>query len=139
MRAQRHGPPTRHRRDRLTTLIRSGTAAPSSSRSHSSVVTARADDIADAKAVILTQMDQIKAEDLAGLEAGFTRRLQDRITADLVKKAKGEAGTYTIDDLVASVAPAGKDSLKIKMKNGRTLTTLVKIDGAWLADTIRFN
>jgi hypothetical protein len=28
--------------------------------------------------------------------------------------------------------------LKIKMKNGRTLTTLVKTDGKWLADTVWF-
>jgi len=102
------------------------------------VVVARADDTADAKAVITKQMDQIKAEDVDGLKAGFTKRLQDKITADTVKKAKGEASKYTIDDLVASVAPAGKDSLKIKMKNGRTLTTLVKVDGKWLADTIWF-
>jgi len=102
------------------------------------VTAARADDTADAKAVIGKQMEQIKAEDVDGLKAGFTKRLQDRITADTVKKAKAEASKYTIDDLVASVAPAGKDSLKIKMKSGRTLTTLVKVDGKWLADTVWF-
>src|ERR1041385_237385 len=96
---------------------------------------ARADDLADAKAFISKQVDLIKKGDVAGLKAGFTQRLQDKITEANVKKAHGELGKMTIDDLVASVSP-GKDSLKIKMKNGRTLTTLVKVDGKWLADTV---
>lgn len=98
---------------------------------------AHADDLADAKAFIGKQAEQIKKGDTAGLKAGFTKRLQDRITADNVKKAQGEIGKMTIDDLVESVQP-GKDSLKIKMKGGRTLTTLVKVDGKWLADTVWF-
>ena len=32
----------------------------------------------------------------------------------------------------------GKKTAKIKMKNGRTLTTLIETDGQWLADTIWF-
>jgi hypothetical protein len=98
---------------------------------------ARADDLADAKAFITKQVELIKKGDVAGLKAGVTKRLQDKITDANVKKAQGQVDKMTIDDLVASVA-AGKDSLKIKMKNGRTLTTLVKTDGAWLADTVWF-
>ena len=98
---------------------------------------ARADDLADAKAVIAKQVELIKKGDAAALKEGFTKRLQDKITDANVKKAQGEIDKMTIDDLVASVAP-GKDSLKIKMKNGRTLTTLVKTDGKWLADTVWF-
>lgn len=98
---------------------------------------ARADDLAEAKAFITKQVELIKKGDAAGLKAGFTKRLQDKITDANVKKAQAEVDKMTIDDLVASVA-AGKDSLKIKMKNGRTLTTLVKTDGAWLADTVWF-
>jgi hypothetical protein len=98
---------------------------------------ARADDLGDAKAFITRQAEQIKNGDVAGLKDGFTPRLKDKITEANVKKAQAELGKMTIDDLVASVA-AGKDSLKIKMKNGRTLTTLVKTDGKWLADTIWF-
>lgn len=79
----------------------------------------------------------IKAGDAAGLKAHFTKRLQDRITADNVKAAQQEVGKITLDELVASVA-SEKDRLKIKMKNGRTLTTLVKTDGKWLADTVWF-
>ena len=98
---------------------------------------ARADDLADARTFITKQVELIKKGDAAGLKAGFTKRLQDKITDANVKKAQGQVDKMTIDDLVASVA-AGKDSLKIKMKNGRTLTTLVKTDGAWLADTVWF-
>ena len=101
------------------------------------VVPARADDLADAKAFITKQTELLKKGDVAGLKAGFTKRLQDKITDANVKKGQKQLGETTIDDLVASVA-AGKDSLKIKMKNGRTPTTLVKVDGKWLADTVWF-
>jgi hypothetical protein len=101
------------------------------------VTPAFADDLGDARSFIGKQVELIKKSDVAGLKAGFTKRLQDRITDDNVKKAQKEVGSMTIEDLVASVA-AGKDSLKIKMKNGRTLTTLVKVDGKWFADTVWF-
>jgi hypothetical protein len=98
---------------------------------------ARADDLADAKALIGKQVEMIKKGDVTALKAGFTKRQQDKITEANVKKAQKEVGAMTLDDLVASVAPSGKD-LKIKMKNGRTLTTLTKVDGKWLADTVWF-
>ena len=98
---------------------------------------AHADDLAEAKAFITKQVEQIKKADVAGLKEGFTKRLQGKITDANVKKAQPQVDKMTIDDLVESVA-AGKDSLKIKMKNGRTLTTLVKTDGKWLADTVWF-
>jgi hypothetical protein len=99
--------------------------------------TAVADDLADAKAVISKQIDAIKQGDEAVVRKHFTARLREKITADAIKAAQKQVGTITLDELVGSVAP-GKDSLKIKMKNGRTLTTLVKVDGQWLADTIWF-
>jgi hypothetical protein len=98
---------------------------------------ARADALAEARAFIATQVGQIQAGDVAGLKAGFTDRLKDRITAEAVARARKEAGRYTLADLVHAVQPSGAD-LKIKMKNGRTLTTLVKVKGAWKADTIWF-
>ncbi|MEO8553613.1 MAG: hypothetical protein ABI678_26750 [Kofleriaceae bacterium] len=98
---------------------------------------ARADDLADAKAFITKQMDQIKKTDVDGLKAGFSKRQAGKITKEMVTKAQTEAAKYTIEDLVEKVAP-GKDTLKIKMKGGRTLTTLVKEDGAWKADTLWF-
>jgi hypothetical protein len=99
---------------------------------------ARADDLANAKAFIGSQVELIKKGDVDGLKAGFTKRLQDKITADNVKKGQQQLGKMTLADLVASVAPVGKDGLKVKMKNGRTLTTLLKVDGKWLADTVWF-
>ncbi|HWO20091.1 MAG TPA: hypothetical protein VNO30_14995 [Kofleriaceae bacterium] len=104
---------------------------------------AAADDLADAKAVISKQVDALKQGKEDTVRKHFTARLRDRITADAIKAAQKQLASMTLDDLVASVAPGsgkdtGKDSLKIKMKNGRTLTTLVKVDGQWLADTIWF-
>jgi hypothetical protein len=101
------------------------------------VPAAHADELADARAFITKQVGQIKQGNVAALKAGFTKRLQDRVTEANVKAAQQELGKVTVGELVASVAPAG-EGLKIKMKNGRTLTTLVKVDGKWAADTIWF-
>jgi hypothetical protein len=101
------------------------------------VAPAYADELGDARTVIAKQVEQIKKGDVAGLKEGFTKRLQDRITEEGVKRAQKDIGSMTLDELVASVAP-GKDSIKVKMKNGRSLTTLVKVDGKWLADTVWF-
>ena len=98
---------------------------------------ARADATADARAFIAAQVALIKKGDVDGLKKTFTARLVVRITADNVKTAAGEVDKYALDDLVASVEARG-DEIKIKMKNGRTLTTLVKDGGAWKADTIWF-
>ena len=101
------------------------------------VVPAAADDLADAKAVIGKQLEQIKKADVAGLKTGFTKRLQDKITDENVKGAQKEVAKLTLDDLVEKVEAKGT-SLKVKMKGGRSLTTLVKVDGKWLADTVWF-
>jgi hypothetical protein len=96
-----------------------------------------ADDLKTARTVIGKQVEQIKAGDVAGLKKGFTSRLQAKITADNVKKAQKEIGSMTLADLVDGVE-GGQDSIKVKMKNGRSLTTLVKTNGRWLADTVWF-
>ncbi len=101
--------------------------------------TVRADAKADAKAIITAQLEVLKKGDLTAIKAGFTKRLQDKITAEKVEKGKKEAGKFTIDDLVESAEAKGPTAIKIKMKGGRTLTTLVKENGKWLADTIWFN
>ncbi len=103
----------------------------------SGISAARADALADAKAFIGAQVELIKKKDVAGLKKTFTDRLADRITADSVKKAADQLKSYTLDDLVASVEAKG-DAVKIKMKDGRSLTTLVKDGGAWKADTVWF-
>lgn len=75
------------------------------------------------------------------LRKHFTDRQKGRVTPANVKKAQKEIRNYTLDDLVASATEGeyqGQRTIKIKMKNGRTLTTLVEIDGKWYADTIWF-
>ena len=60
---------------------------------------------------------------------------------EAVEKGKKEATQYTLNDLVASVEMGelqGKKTAKIKMKNGRTLTTLILTDGKRLSDTVWF-
>lgn len=100
---------------------------------------AAADELADARAVIGKQVEALKQGNDAVVRKLFTARLRDKITPEAIKAAQKQLGSMTLDDLVASAAPgSGKDSLKIKMKNGRTLTTLVQVDGQWLADTIWF-
>ena len=98
---------------------------------------ALADDLAAAQAFIGKQTELIKQGDVAGLKAGLTPRHHDKVTDAVVKSAQEEVSKLTVEELVAAVEP-GKDSLKIKMKNGRALTTLVKVDGSWLADTVWF-
>ena len=94
-----------------------------------------------AKAEIGRQFELLKKGDITKLKARFTDRQKERITADKVKKAQDEIKNYTLDDLVASAIEGeyqGKKSLKIKMKNGRTLTTLIQEGSEWYADTIWF-
>lgn len=98
--------------------------------------TARADDLATARTFIAKQVEQIKAGDVAALKAGFSKRQQPRVTADNVKKAAAQVAKLTLEELVASAAPEDKGTIKIKMKNGRSLTTLIQEDGHWVADTI---
>ncbi len=97
--------------------------------------------LADPKGSIAYQFDLIKAGDADKLKNCFTPRVRDGITKEVVDKAKGEAAQYTLDDLYASAEMGeadGKKTAKVKMKNGRTLTTLIETDGQWLADTIWF-
>lgn len=97
--------------------------------------------LADPKSSIAYQFDLVKAGDAAKLKDCVTPRLRDSVTQEGVDKAKTNAAQYTLDDLYASAEmgeDGGKKTAKIKMKNGRTLTTLVETDGKWLADTIWF-
>jgi len=100
-----------------------------------------ADDKDDVKKAIATQLDLLKAGKVNELKTHFTGRVRDGISAESVDKGKKEAGKDMLDDLVASIEISergGMKSAKIKMKGGRTLTTLVLTDGKWLADTIWF-
>jgi hypothetical protein len=103
---------------------------------------AGAGDVATVKKFISAQVDAIKAGDLAKVKEGLSARQRDKVTAEHVNKAKEQAGKMTIDDLVQSVEPKpdakAPTSIKVKMKNGRTLTTIITVDGKWVADTIWF-
>jgi hypothetical protein len=97
--------------------------------------------LADPKSSIAYQFELVKAGDVEKLKSCLTPRVRDGVTKEVVDKAKVDAANYTIDDLYASSEMGeadGKKTAKIKMKNGRTLTTLVETDGKWLADTIWF-
>lgn len=95
----------------------------------------------DPKSAIAYQFELVKAGDVEKLKAALTPRVRDGVTQEVVDKAKVEAAKYTMDDLYASAEMGeadGKKTAKVKMKNGRTLTTLIETDGKWLADTIWF-
>jgi len=101
-----------------------------------------ASSLSDPKGSIAYQFDLLKAGDADKLKGCFTERLRERITKERVDKAKEKVGQLTLDDLVASTEMGeyeGKKTAKIKMKNGRTLTTLILTDGKWLSDTVWFD
>jgi hypothetical protein len=98
----------------------------------------------DPKAAIAYQLKLLKAGDVNKLRECFADWLRPRVTAENVANASKEAANLTIDDLVASVEiqepMTGFKTATIKMKNGRTLTTLLQTNGngKWLADTLWF-
>lgn len=95
----------------------------------------------DPKSAITYQFELVKAGDLAKLKTCMTPRVRDSVTQEVVDKAKVDAARYTIDELydTAEMGEAdGQKTAKIKMKSGRTLTTLIETDGQWLADTVWF-
>jgi hypothetical protein len=97
--------------------------------------------LGDPKSSIAHQLDLLKAGDVDRLRECFTPRLRDQVTRERVQRAQGKAGTTSVDELVSSVETGefqGQKFAKIKMKNGRTLTTLVLTDGKWLSDTLWF-
>ncbi len=90
---------------------------------------------------IAHQLELLRAGKTEELRACFTQRHRDRITPEAVKEGQSEAKEYTLDELVDDVQMdeyEGQQTAKIKMKNGRTLTTVVLVDGKWLADTVWF-
>ncbi|MEO8435972.1 MAG: hypothetical protein ABI596_13815 [Pyrinomonadaceae bacterium] len=97
--------------------------------------------LSEPKSSLAYQFELVKAGDMDKLKACLTPRVRDGATKEVMDKAKTEAAKYTIDDLYDSAEMGeadGKKTAKIKMKNGRTLTTLVQTDGQWLADTLWF-
>lgn len=98
--------------------------------------------LGDPRSSIAYQFDLVKAGDYEKLKDCFTDRVKPNLTKEIVEKAKGDAGKYTLEDLFDSVEESesgGQKQAKVKMKGGRTLTTLVQTNGKWLADSIWFN
>lgn len=98
--------------------------------------------LSDPKGSIAYQFELLKAGDADKLRNCFTERQRERITKERVDKARGNVGQLTMDDLFASMESGeyeGKKTAKVKMKNGRTLTTLIQTDGKWLSDTVWFD
>jgi hypothetical protein len=123
----------------LVTACGGLTSTTTKSSNTSTAKTSDSASLGDPKSSIAYQLELIKAGDADKLRTCFTDRIKDRVTKEAVEKAKTEAAKYTIDDLVGSVEKSesdGKKTAKIKMKNGRTLTTLVETNGKWLADTM---
>jgi hypothetical protein len=95
----------------------------------------------DPKSSIEYQLELVKAGDADKLKSCVMPAVRDRITQEAVDKAKTNAANYTIDDLYASNEPGeqdGQKTVKVIMKNGRTLTMLVEDDGKWLSNSVWF-
>lgn len=117
------------------------TASTTPAAASSSSTATTSGSLSDPKGSIAYQFGLVKAGDADKLKACFTPRVRDGVTQEVLDKAKTQAANYTMDDLYASAEMGeadGKKTAKVKMKNGRTLTTLVETDGKWLADTIWF-
>jgi len=114
------------------------------------VASARADgfklgdrgDVGWARSFITAHVAAINAGDLAKVKSLLSARQRSKITAEMIGKAKHQLGKMTVEELVDSVDAQPDDkkptTVKIKMKGGRTLTTLIKVKGMWYADTIWF-
>lgn len=88
---------------------------------------------------ILMQHTLLHGGHVDRLKTYFTERLRGDITAEAVKAGQEAIKEYTIDQLIDRVLVDDEKGLaKIKMENGRTLTTLKRVDGKWLSDTIWF-
>lgn len=100
-----------------------------------------AEKLKDPKNSIAYQLELVKAGDFEKLKNCVMPQVRANITKEGVDKAKGNAGNYTIEDLYDSAEPGemdGKKTLKVKMKNGRTLTMLVEDEGKWLSNSVWF-
>lgn len=98
--------------------------------------------VPDPKEAMLAQIELLKAGKADELKTHFTGRLQEKITAEAVKKGQAESKNMPPPaELIKEVQDGevdGKKTAKILMPGGRTLTTLIYEDGKWLADTVWF-
>jgi len=97
--------------------------------------------LATPKESLSHQLSLLKAGDYEKMKACLTVRQQKNITEEKFRKASKEASKMTMEELYDKEIMGefgGNKTCKIKMKNGRSLTTLVLVDGKWLADTLWF-
>ncbi|MBN1345719.1 MAG: Ig-like domain-containing protein [Phycisphaerae bacterium] len=88
---------------------------------------------------MLSQHALLKAGKAEMLKAFFTEDVRDGITQEAVEQGQKEVEKYTIDELIGQTLVDDEKGLaKIKMKNGRTLTMLRRVDGKWLSERIWF-
>jgi hypothetical protein len=124
------------------TLAGAEPVAPVEPETKAAATVAAGADEASATALIAQQKQLIHEGKVEELRAGFTERLRARITPEAVARGLKETDASTLAQLAAKVEIAVVGDLtvaKIRMENGRKLTTLVWTDGRWLADTIWFN
>jgi hypothetical protein len=95
-------------------------------------------DLSSPRSAVETQIARARAGDVAGLKACFIERLRERITEKNVEKARQRLEKLSMDDLVAEIRQKKPGKAKIKMKDGRTLTNLVRKDGRWYAEKLWF-
>ncbi|WP_144982941.1 tetratricopeptide repeat protein [Gimesia aquarii] len=91
--------------------------------------------------IIVLQLGLIKKQDVEALKPYFTKRLRNRITSKMLEQAARQIESATPEELVHSVQvddTKNQIQARIMMKNGRTLTTLIPVNGKWEADTIWF-
>lgn len=91
--------------------------------------------------IITLQLQYIQNLNAEALKPYFTERVRNQITTELLKQAKQQVASASPESLVHSIELSKSDGnfqAKVKMKNGRTLTTLIPVRGKWEADTIWF-
>ena len=99
------------------------------------------DPVDDVKASFQAQYNLVKSGQVENLKKFFTDRQEERLTQAVVEQGRAAIGETALEDLLGSVQmieSQGEKTAKIRMRNGRTLTTLRLIDGEWLSETIWF-
>ncbi|MEM9695675.1 MAG: hypothetical protein AAGA56_24240, partial [Myxococcota bacterium] len=95
-----------------------------------------ASDLKSPKGSIARQIELLKEGNHVELATWFTAQQRPKITKKVVEDAQGQASMMKVDNLIESVEMGehkNKKTAKVKMKNGRTLTTLVQEGDRWLA------
>ncbi len=97
------------------------------------------DALTSPKGTIVHAYNMLSAGSTQDVKRCFTAKIRDQITDELVKKAQKSIQETDLGELVARVlVDDDKGLCKIIMKNGRTLTWLVRENDKWYCDTLWF-